>query len=509
MFTDKDLEQIKLKGISEEAIENQIQIFKTGFPWLKLHSPATIGNGIIRLSNKQQTECLRLWNSFQNSRCTIEKFQPASGAASRMFKNLYPFVNKGKNKPTNDYERQFFGKIGDFAFFNLLNKTCVEHYQNNARQLISMGRYADVVKALLLPEGMNYGSLPKALLQFHRAVGGVPHTPLEEQLEEGAQYAADRYGRVHVHFTISPQHRPLFEQLLAKRIPALEKVWNVKYHVTLSEQDPSTDTIAVNMDNTPCRDAQGNLIFRPAGHGALLQNLNTRDADVIFIKNIDNVTPLKKRAISTRYKKVLGGYLINLHKQIKKYLKTLDKGNVKPAILMQMLAFAQDTLCIHDDATALMNSTELAEWLHHKFNRPIRVCGVVPNEGEPGGGPYLAYSADGSYAPQILESAQVNPDAPIAMQMMAQGTHFNPVDLVCYVKDYNGVKFDLTRFVDHNTGFISIKSNDGVELKALELPGLWNGSMSDWITVFIEVPIQTFNPVKTVNDLLRNMHQYE
>ena len=254
-------------------------------------------------------------------------------------------------------------------------------------------------------------------------------------------------------------------------------------------------------------DAEGRLLFRPAGHGALLENLNERDADVVFIKNVDNVVPLRLRSVSTRYKKVIGGYLVQVQRQLKKYLESLDKGNVKSADLKAMLRYANQTLCITDKATEGMDDESLAAWLRDKFNRPIRVCGVVPNEGEPGGGPYLAYNADGSASPQILESAQINPDDPAAVEMMKGGTHFNPVDLVCYIKDYKGIKFDLRKFVDAETGFISIKSKDGVDIKALELPGLWNGSMSNWNTLFVEVPIDTFNPVKTVNDLLRPSHQ--
>lgn len=507
MFTEKDLQLMASKGISESVIEAQLKRFETGFPWLKLEAAATVGNGITRLDAKQQSQCIKVWKDFQGGGATIEKFQPASGAASRMFKNLFAFINEGKSAPETDFERQFFEGITQFAFYPQLNKTCVNLYQSNVGELIAAGRYADVLKALLLPEGMNYGSLPKGLLKFHSAAAGTVHTPLEEHLEEGAQYAADSRRCVSIHFTVSPEHRAGFEKLIKSKVPLMEKVWGVKYDISLSEQKASTDTIAVNMDNTPYRDAKGNLLFRPAGHGALLENLNERNADVVFIKNVDNVVPLRLRSVSTRYKKIIGGYLIQVQRQIKKYLEMLDKGNVKPGDLKAMLRFASQTLCILDKATETMDNDALAAWLRDKFNRPIRVCGVVPNEGEPGGGPYLAYNADGSASPQILESAQINPDDPAAVEMMKSGTHFNPVDLVCYIKDYKGIKFDLRKFVDEETGFISIKSKDGVDIKALELPGLWNGSMSNWNTIFIEVPIDTFNPVKTVNDLLRRTHQ--
>ena len=507
MWNENDKKQMAAKGITEPVIEAQLKRFETGFPWLKLEAAATVGHGIMRLDAKQQTQCAKVWKDFQGEGASIEKFQPASGAASRMFKNLFAFINEGKTAPETDFEREFFGNITLFAFFPQLNKTCVSLYQSNVAELIEAGRYADVLKALLLPEGMNYGSLPKALLKFHRAAAGTVHTPLEEHLEEGAQYAADSNRCVRIHFTVSPEHRSGFERLIKAKVPLMEKVWGVKYEITLSEQKASTDTIAVNMDNTPYRDASGRLLFRPAGHGALLENLNERDADVVFIKNVDNVVPLRLRSVTTRYKKVLGGYLVMVQRQVKKYLEMLDKGNVKSADLKAMLRYVRKTLCVVDPAADGLDDEALAGWLRDKLNRPIRVCGVVPNEGEPGGGPYLAYNADGSASPQILESGQINPDDAAAVEMMKGGTHFNPVDLVCYIKDYKGIKFDLRQFVDVETGFISVKSKDGVDIKALELPGLWNGSMSNWNTIFVEVSIDTFNPVKTVNDLLRRTHQ--
>lgn len=507
MWNENDKKLMAAKGIDESVIEAQLKRFETGFPWLKLEAAATVGNGITRLDSKQQSLCIKLWKEFQGGGATIEKFQPASGAASRMFKNLFAFINEGKTAPETEFERQFFDGITQFAFYPQLNKTCVNLYKSNVAELIEAGRYADVLKALLLSDGMNYGALPKGLLRFHRTTAGSVHTPLEEHLEEGAQYAADADRCVRIHFTVSPEHRSGFEKLIKAKVPLMEKVWGVKYDITLSEQKASTDTIAVNMDNTPYRDANGSLLFRPAGHGALLENLNERDADVVFIKNVDNVVPLRLRSVSTRFKKIIGGYLVQVQRQIKKYLELLDKGNVKTSVLKEMLRFASQTLCIVDTSTETMDDNALAAWLRDKFNRPIRVCGVVPNEGEPGGGPYLAYNADGSASPQILESAQINPDDPAAVEMMKSGTHFNPVDLVCYIKDYKGIKFDLRKFVDVETGFISIKSKDGVDIKALELPGLWNGSMSNWNTIFVEVPIETFNPVKTVNDLLRRAHQ--
>ncbi len=505
MLTANDQQLLKTKGISAEMIEAQTKRFEEGFPLLRIHSVATVGKGIMRLSDRDISHYIKVWREALASGTEIEKFVPASGAASRMFKNMFAFMTSGKTAPETDFEKQYFDNINHFAFFLSLNKACERLYKASIPQLIEEGRYIEIVKAMLEKEGLNYGFLPKALLQFHKVTGGV-HTALEEHLEEGAQYAASSKREVNIHFTVSPEHRKEFDKLLKSKVKTMEQVWGVKYNVTMSEQKQSTDTIAVNLDNTPYRDAEGNLFFRPAGHGALIENLNERDASVVFVKNIDNVVPLRLRSVTVRYKKAIGGYLIDVQRAIAKHLATLDKG-ANANELKNILKFVENRLCTHNEATATMSEEQLAEYLRRKLNRPIRVCGMVPNEGEPGGGPYLAYNADGSYSPQILEAAQIDANDPAAVELMKSGTHFNPVDLVCYIRDYKGNKFDLKQFVDHETGLISMKSTGGVDIKALELPGLWNGSMSDWNTVFVEVPIETFNPVKTVNDLLRPQHQ--
>ncbi len=507
MLTPADLEFVKRKGISPDVIESQLTRFKTGFPFLKIEAVATIGNGIKRFDNDEIAECVKTWKDFQNAGNSIEKFVPASGAASRMFKNMFAFVNSGKSTPTTDFEKDFFNNISMFAFYSDLNKVCKTLFQLNIPELIAANRFADVVNAMLGSDGLNYGSLPKALLKFHKAAGGNSHTPLEEHLEEGAQYAADKNHVVNLHFTVSPEHKMAFEKVLSEKISLYEQVWGVKYNVTMSEQKSSTDTIAVNMDNTPYRNADGELLFRPAGHGALIENLNEQDADVVFIKNIDNVVPSKFRHVTVKYKRVIAGYLVQIQQRVSSMLHQLDSGAITGDDLKTMLSYLENELSIHAPHTDEMNDQQLADFIKGKLNRPIRVCGVVKNEGEPGGGPYLAYNPDGTYSPQILESAQIDSSNPEAVALMKSGTHFNPVDLVCYIKDYKGGKFNLKKYVDPETGLISMKSKDGVDIKALELPGLWNGSMSDWITAFVEVPIETFNPVKTVNDLFRPEHQ--
>jgi hypothetical protein len=506
MFNNQDQQLFENKGITASMIEDQLKRFETGFPVLRIHSVASVGKGIMRLNEKDISHYIKLWRQSQQSGVTIEKFVPASGAASRMFKNMFAFTTSGRTAPETDFEKQYFDNINHFAFYPALNKACDRLYKGTIPQLIQDGKYVEIVKAMLEKEGLNYGFLPKALLQFHKVAGGGVHTSLEEHLEEGAQYAANGKRQVNIHFTVSPEHRKEFDKTLKAKLPMMELVWGVKYNVTMSEQKQSTDTIAVNLDNTPYRDQDGNLLFRPAGHGALIENLNERDADVVFVKNIDNVVPLRLRNTTVRYKKALGGYLIDVQRAIVKHLTTLDKG-ASAGELKNILKFVENRLCTHNDATATMTDEQLAEYLRCKLNRPIRVCGMVLNEGEPGGGPYLAYNSDGSYSPQILEAAQIDENDPKAVELMKSGTHFNPVDLVCYIKDYKGNKFDLKQFVDLDTGLISMKSTGGVEIKALELPGLWNGSMSDWNTIFVEVPIETFNPVKTVNDLLRPQHQ--
>ena len=330
---------------------------------------------------------------------------------------------------------------------------------------------------------------------------------MEEHLAEGALYAGNAARDVNVHFTVSHDHLALFQDLVEQVREEYEREYNVRYHISFSEQKPSTDTIAADMDNKPFRDSDGSLLFRPGGHGALIENLNDIDADVIFVKNIDNVVPDRLKDETVRYKKIIGGVLISLKKQIDAYMAQLKSGNYTAADLQSMVAFLEKSLYNRNDAVVTLDEAQLVAYLLKKFDRPVRVCGMVKNVGEPGGGPFLAYNQDGTVSLQILESSQIDMNNAEAKAFFEKGTHFNPVDLVCAVRNDKGEKYNLPEYVDKNTGFISYKSKSGKELKALELPGLWNGAMSDWNTLFVEVPIATFNPVKTVNDLLREQHQ--
>lgn len=506
MLTSDDLKTIQEKGLTQEIVQAQIERFKIGFPYLKVIAAAIKGNGVIHLTQSEETECTYAWENYLLRGGTTEQFIPASGAASRMFKNLYEFLSSKRTVPETAFEKYFFSEIKNFAFYNSLNEACEKKLGLNIEDLLSDGHYGEIVRLLLNPEGLNYGALPKGVLKFHKN-GDVETTAIEEHLSEAAQYAVDKNRNVNLHFTVSPEHKELFHDLILRKKIKLEDKYGVHYNVTMSEQKSSTDTIAVNMDNTPFRNLDGSLLFRPAGHGALIENLNEQQQSIVFIKNVDNVVPDSHKADTVKYKKILGGYLVLLHKQISKYLILLQSGNYTINDLLEIIHFMHDKLCLRYKDTKHFDDSELAIYLMKKLNRPIRVCGMVRNDGEPGGGPFVAENPDGSTSLQILESSQFDSNNKETMTIMKESTYFNPVDLACFIKDINGNKFDLTKYVDKNTGFISIKSKDGKELKALELPGLWNGAMSDWNTSFVEVPLSTFNPVKTVNDLLRPMHQ--
>ena len=505
MFTQEDLDFLETKGISLAGLESQLNYFRVGFPFLRIVGAASVQNGLLQVDEEEEKEYLKTWAAYLKGNKKITKFVPASGAASRMFKDLFAFIDADYDEPTTAFEMTFFEQMQRFAFFRMLDEKCKEIYGQGALSLCAERRYKEVVAALLRPEGLDYGNLPKGLLLFHAYSEGN-RTPVGEHLTEGALYAKDSTGKVNVHFTVSEEHRELFKLLIAARKMNFERKLGVDISVDYSVQKPSTDTIAVDMDNKPFREEDGSLLFRPGGHGALIENLNEIDSDVIFIKNIDNVVPDRLKEEEARYKTLLAGILVTMQERAFNYLRLLDSGSTSAEELADMVAFVEDELFI-SPPEKVASDTELKEYLRKKLDRPFRVCGMVKNVGEPGGGPFIAVNPDGSSSPQILESSQIDKNDSHAMSAFKNGSHFNPVDLVCGVKNWKGEKFDLAKYVDTNTGFISYKSKDGKELKALELPGLWNGAMSDWNTLFVEVPISTFNPVKTVNDLLRPEHQ--
>jgi phosphoribosylformylglycinamidine cyclo-ligase len=507
MITDKaDIKDIESRGTTVETVDGQLRRFSTGFPYLKLSATARVGAGILHLSPDQEKKALRRWEQYLADGGKVAKFVPASGAASRMFKAVFAFADGDTDtpKPGSDIET-LLNNIHDIAFFPELDEASRRMYGLGVDEMIKSGRNRNVAAAIVKPEGMNYGALPKGLLTFHAYDNGTTRTPLEEHLTEGAQTACGADGHVKLHFTVSGDHRGLFETKLATAVPETEKHTGVKFDVEMSEQKSSTDTIAANEDGTPFRDDNDKLVFRPGGHGALINNLSDIDAEVVFIKNIDNVVPDSFREPTLLYKRVLGGILAEIHDHVADYLKDLNDPNVSDSKLREIAGFMSQDLCIQFATPT--SREEAIDFMRRKLNRPLRVCGMVRNEGEPGGGPFIAFNADGTASPQILESSQIDMTDEQSAEMLKSATHFNPVDLVCWLTDPEGSKYDLNQFVDHETGFISSKSFKGRSLKALELPGLWNGAMSDWNTVFVEVPVATFNPVKTVNDLLRPSHQ--
>ncbi len=506
MLNAKDLELLAAKGITEGQIKEQLACFEKGFPYLEIEASASVEKGIKVISQEEQARYMEVWDAYLAKNKKIVKFVPASGAASRMFKNMFAFLSADYAVPTTDFEKKFFNEITNFAFYPALNEKCMENEGKDIPALIAAGEYKAVVSNLLESKGLNYGALPKGLLLFHKYPDG-PRTAMEEHLAEGAMYAKNNAGEVNIHFTVSPEHKALFEQLVAKKVPGFENRFSVKYDVSFSIQKPSTDTIAAAMDNTPFRTKDGNLLFRPGGHGALIENLNDVEADVVFVKNIDNVVPDSFKCSTVIWKKVLAGVLVSLQEKIFGYLKLIETGKYTHAQVEEMIHFLQNELCVRKPDIKTLEDADLILYIKKKLLRPLRVCGMVKNVGEPGGGPFLAVNPDGTVSLQILESSQIDMNDPKKKALFEKGTHFNPVDLVCAVKNHKGEKYNLPDFVDKNTGFISYKSKDGRDLKALELPGLWNGAMSDWNTVFVEVPISTFNPVKTVNDLLRKEHQ--
>lgn len=509
MFTKNDQLKIAERGNRMEDVIQQIEFFKTGFPFLPVVEAASVENGILKPSDAGIEKYVAEFNEAAESGISILKFVPASGAASRMFKSLFSALEDleaGKDQESvctsNKDACSFYENLSGFAFYGPLIH-CLEK-ENQPLNL------KNALTFLLTEKGLNYGSMPKGLLLFHK-YGDYMRTSFEEHLVEGAHYAKDSQGVVRLHFTVSPEHEQGFIDLLERIRVDYEDMFGVNYQISFSRQKPSTDTIAVSPDNEPFREKDGSLLFRPGGHGALLDNLNDLDNDLIFIKNIDNVVPDRLKEATYTYKKVLAGILLHYQKHIFRFQKELNEKHhtaLDSAFLAEAANFLENALNTHPAENQYYTEKEdLYIYLREKYNRPLRVCGMVKNEGEPGGGPFWAKNSDGTVSLQIAESVQIDMKNPVQQKITAHATHFNPVDLVCGIRNYKGEKFNLLDFRDPKTGFISLKSKDGRDLKAQELPGLWNGAMSDWNTIFVEVPIETFNPVKTVNDLLRPQHQ--
>ncbi len=496
MFSESDLKVLASKGISRQQVDQQIVYFQKGFPFMKLEQPASPGYGIITLEQQQLEEQVQRYEESAKG-LDIVKFVPASGAASRMFKDFFALMNNPRNSQDWPNAVTAMEQIDKFAFTPQL-KQVLAGQGLDLNNLLEGKQFEKILHYLLSEDGLNYGFLPKGLLAFHTYSDEV-RTPFEEHLVEAAHYSRGQNGVARLHFTVSPEHFSYFKELEKQVKERYQQQYQVEYQISYSEQKSSTDTLAVDMDNHPFRESDGSLLFRPGGHGALLENLNDISADLIFIKNIDNVVPDHLKPETYRYKKALGGLLVEMRGEVYRLLKDLESPS--PEIIKE----ASDYLSKLGPGNQDMQPDP--EYLRSILNRPIRVCGMVRNEGEPGGGPFWVRGSDGTTSLQIVESSQIDSADKDQQAIAGNATHFNPVDLVCSTFDYRGNKFDLLKHRDPETGFISKKSKDGQELKALELPGLWNGAMADWNTVFVEVPSITFNPVKTVNDLLRPEHQ--
>lgn len=513
-YTNTDLKQIEKKGLTVQKVDSQIQLFKKGVPYINLSSAATLKHGVTKVSKESKSYYINFFDSKRHD-ISILKFVPASGAATRMFKTLFNFskaynpeyetinsyINKNKEKELSI----FLVGFEKLPFYKVIAEK-VESLYPNYNTLPYNNQVHLFVKTMLDEEQLNYGFFPKGLLPFHKYKDHIA-TAFEEHFFEAALYASSN-NQAHLHFTISEKHKAIFENEFMRIKEIVERKTNTKFYISFSYQKESTDTISVTPQNEPFRDDHNNLFFRPSGHGALLQNLNEMDAEVIFIKNIDNVVVSKFEKEVADYKKMLAGILLETQSQAFKYLELLDKGSLTEEDLIVIAQFVSQkmSVSISTEFEKYSNTYQIA-YLIDKLNRPIRVCGMVKNEGEPGGGPFWVKDQSGQISLQIVESAQIDKKNNHQKDILKGATHFNPVDLVCGIRNYKGEKFDLNKFVDHKTAFITMKTKVGKDIKALELPGLWNGSMANWNTIFVEVPLITFNPVKAVTDLLKISHQ--
>jgi hypothetical protein len=504
MFSQKDLQQIRSKGIHIDEINRQIKHFTQGFPPSDITMPANPGKGIQVLTEGDELHYLDVFldNAPDFQMC---RFIPASGAATRMFKSLYEALDALEGLEKDQQEEwleehkevaAFFRKLDKYPFFEDL-------------KLKKKAEPADILRQVLDESGLDYGSKPKGLLKFHKYNSKDRRTAFEEHVREAVKYCAGRQRVVRIHLTVSPQHLDGFQTGAARILPLIEAETGMSIDLSFSFQKPETDTLAVDMENQAFRNSDGSLVFRPAGHGALIRNLDALDSDLVFVSNIDNVAPDAKKNVRVKYKQILGGFLLEVRSKVFYYLSQLNGDEkVEKTRMDQMVNYLHDRLGLAiPDILDQWDASELRKWLISTMNRPIRVCGMVRNEGEPGGGPFYVRSESGEISLQIVESSQIDLEDPEKALLVRESTHFNPVDLVCSIRDYQGEKFNLTHYVDPNTGFISEKSLGGRSLKALELPGLWNGAMARWLSIFVEVPVETFSPVKTVFDLVRKEHR--
>lgn len=514
MYTKEDCKEFKHRGIKKETIDRQLEHFGKGFDYITLEEPATMDNGIKYIPEEEKRFLIDLYEKVGKT-ADIVKMVPASGSATRMFKELFTFMEtyKGDTEEFLDFVKakennsmqEFFLKLNEYPFYARL-KTIMWEEGKDIDKMLEKRMYKEVLEYILTDKGLAYGNTPKGLVDFH-VYRDFVRTAFDEHIVEAALYCG--YGKeAHLHFTVSEEHQARFKERLKKVTKVFEKMFHIKYKVTFSIQKPSTDTVSVDEHGELLRDDKGKVVFRPGGHGALIYNLDDIKADVVFVKNIDNVIPDRSKADTIAYKKLLAGTLLETQSKIFEYVELLGKRSTSDAQLDEIESFiTTSTGYKKPEGLVFTDRKKRVKYLDQLLDRPIRVCGMVRNEGEPGGGPFWVKRPDGSSRLMIVESAQINLKDKEQKKIFEKSTHFNPVDLVCGMKNRKGKRFDLADFIDYKQGFITNKSYKGKNIKVQELPGLWNGAMAEWITIFIEVPLTTFTPVKTVFDLRKTEHR--
>jgi len=516
MFSTKDRKYFKSYTIQLNNIKEQLLNFKNGFEKIHIIKPATIEDGIIKADEKSLNKFINEYN-YQKDNLSIVKMVPASGAASRMFQQLYEFKDTYTGSEEDFLQFNSNQEIGSmYYFFNNLH--ILPFYQELKDNLLERGYFIDkliekceyefIIDEILSEDGLNYGAMPKGLIKFHSHKNSAV-TPIEEHLVEAAHYCQNKKGNAYVHFTVSEEHLKEFKKHIKLNRKKYEKKYDTNFKVSFSVQKRSTDSIAIYYNNQVVRDKNGLPLLRQSGHGALIENLNEIKADIVFIKNIDNVLPDRLKPETYKNKAFIGGILVTLQDKIFEYLNLIEKSKfLTKEQVEEILKFCKDKLnIITSNNLYYQGSVEISETLYNLLNRPIRVCGMVVNQGEPGGGPFWVENKDKSSSLQIVEKSQIDTDDTQQDIILENSTHFNPVDIVCGIRNYKGKKFNLLDYVDKSTGFITEKTYKGKKIKTQELPGLWNGAMANWITIFAEVPIETFSPVKTVQDLFKIEHR--
>lgn len=518
LFTQADLKQMEKMGITEDEAKRQLAILEKGQRWTTLERPCTLGDGIAVLGSEDQERFINRWQEGANEG-RLSAFLPASGAATRMFAFLQRIQNQVERvtldetadkfgQSSEDYRefRVFVESLEEFAFFEPLAEV-MGKAGFSLQENLQVGVYNDILNFLLEPRGLNYGSRPKAMTPFHRYSDHY-RTALEEHLVESAHTVRDQEQRCRLHFTVAPENQAEAEAYGREAAAKYSERLGVEYELSFSIQSPATNTLAVDLDNKPFRKLDGNLLFRPGGHGALLENLNKLEGDIVLIKNIDNVVTDEHRDLVVRQQRILVGMLLEVQDEIFNYVRMLKSESLGANDVQEVLHFVANRLnpSMQEQLLSCGEEERVAR-LFRLLNRPLRVCGMVVNRGEPGGGPFWVKDASGRLSLQVVEQAEIDKGSPEQVAILESSTHFSPVQIVCGLRDFQGNPFDLRQFVNPAAVFVSRKSEDGRELKALELPGLWNGGMAYWNTVFVEIPEETFNPVKTINDLLRPGHR--